>query len=76
LVTTAYKTETSFRILEGLYLRKTIRYYALVELTETQKTMVIGTGIAPLEIEFPAASSWRRLAYGIGFCLQQGLLPK
>jgi len=76
LVTTAYDTETSFRILEGLYLRKTIRYYALVELTETHKTMMIGTGIAPMEIGFPSASSWRRLAYGVGVSLQQGHLPK
>ncbi len=76
LVTSAYDTETSFRILEGLYLRKTIRYYALVEITETHKTMMIGNGIPPLEIGFPSASSWRRLAYAVGLYLQQGHLPK
>ncbi len=76
LVTTAYSTETSFRILEGLYLRKTIRYYALVELTESHRTMMVGTGIIPLEVGFPAASSWRRLSYAVGLLLQQGLLPK
>jgi hypothetical protein len=76
LVTTAYSTETSFRILEGLYLRKTIRYYALVELTESHKTILVGSGIRPLEIEFPLASSWRRLAYAVGLFLQRGALPK
>jgi hypothetical protein len=76
LVITAFSTETSFRILEGLYLRKTIRFYSLIELTETQKTILVGTGITPLGIGFPSASSWRRLAYGIGTCLQQGSLPK
>jgi hypothetical protein len=76
LVTTAYDTETSFRILEGLYLRKTIRYYALVELTEPHKTMIVGNGIPPLEVGFPSASSWRRLAYAVGLYLQQGHLPK
>jgi hypothetical protein len=76
LVTTAYDTETSFHILEGLYLRKTIRYYALVELSESHKTVLIGTGITPVEINFPLASSWRRLAYAVGLCLQQGYLPR
>lgn len=76
LVTTAYSTDTSFRILEGLFLRKTIRYYALVELTESHKTVLVGTGINPLEIGFPSASSWRRLAYAVGLCLQQGYLPR
>jgi len=76
LVTTAYATETSFRILEGLYLRKTIRYYALVELTESHKTYLVGSGIRPVETEFPLASSWRRLSYAVGLCLQQGALSK
>jgi hypothetical protein len=76
LVTTAYDTQTSFRILEGIYLRKTIRYYALVELGESHKSMLIGTGITPSEIGFPLASSWRRLAYAVGLSLQQGSLPK
>jgi hypothetical protein len=76
LVTSAYDTETSFRILEGLYLRKTIRYYALIELTESHKTAFIGTGITPFEIGFPMASSWRRLAYAVGLSIQQGHLPR
>jgi hypothetical protein len=76
LVTTAYDTQTGFRILEGLYLRKTFRYYALVELVDTHQSMMIGTGIAPLEIGFPMASSWRRLSYAVGSSLQKGVLQR
>jgi hypothetical protein len=76
LVTTAYDTETSFRILEGLYLRKTIRYFALVELIETHKTIMVGNGFSPTEVGFPSASSWRRLAFAVGQYLQQGHLSK
>jgi hypothetical protein len=76
LVISAYDTGTGFRILEGLYLRKTLRFYALIELVESHKSVLVGTGIAPLEIGFPKASSWRRLSYAIGLCLQQGYLPK
>jgi len=72
LVTTAFGTEASFKILECLYLRKEMRYFALVEMTDTKKTFLISTALKPAEVPFPYASSWRRLAYGVGQVLRDG----
>jgi hypothetical protein len=74
LVTASFGTEASFKILECLYLRKSMRYYALVEMNDSKKVFLIGSGITPVEVGFPMASSWRRLACGVGICLRKGKL--
>lgn len=72
LVTASFGTEASFKILECLYLRKSRRYFALVEMSDSKKTFLIGSGIPPVELHFPMASSWRRLASGVGQCIREG----
>lgn len=74
MVTASFGTEASFKILECLYLRKTIRYFSLVEMSDSKQVFLIGNGIAPVEVQFPMASSWRRLACGVGLCMRQGKL--
>jgi hypothetical protein len=74
LVTSIFGTETNFRILEGLFLRKTLRYFAMVEISPSQKAFLIGSGISPVPIGFPTAASWRRLSCAIGICLRKGML--
>jgi hypothetical protein len=74
LVTASFGTEASSKILECLYLRKTMRYFALVEMSDSKIVFLIGSGITPLEVHFPMASSWRRLACGVGICLRKGKL--
>jgi hypothetical protein len=72
LVTAFFGTEAGFKILECLFLRKSIRYYALVEMNNSKKSYLIGTGINPVEVLFPMASGWRRLASGVGMCIREG----
>lgn len=61
-------------ILEGLYLRATGVYLALIEDTHTGAVSIVGSGFEPSTVAFPQASSWRRLAHGIGGMLQKGVL--
>ncbi|MBN1438902.1 MAG: hypothetical protein JW929_05765 [Anaerolineales bacterium] len=72
MVTASFGSEASFKILECLYLRKSLKYFALVEMSETKKVFLIGPDIQPLEIQFPMASGWRRLASGVGLCIRDG----
>jgi hypothetical protein len=72
LVTAFFGTEASFKILECLFLRKSMRYYAIVEMNDSKKTYLIGSGIHPVEVQFPMASGWRRLASGVGICIREG----
>ncbi len=74
LVTASFGNEASSKILECIYLRKEMRYYALVEMADSKTVYLIGTGIEPVEVLFPMASGWRRLALGVGRCLQDGKL--
>jgi hypothetical protein len=74
LVTNSFGTEASFKILECIYLRKEMRYFALVEMSDSKIAYLIGTGIEPVEVLFRMASGWRRLALGVGRCLQEGKL--
>lgn len=62
------------RILEGLYLRSKGTYLVLVEDTHTGTAMVVARGLEPHTIDFPQASSWRRLALGVGKMLRKGVL--
>ena len=72
LVTASFGSDASFKILECLYLRKSKSYFSLVEMTDSKKVFLVGSGIQPLEIQFPMASSWRRLAIGVGQSLHAG----
>jgi len=72
LVTNTFGTEASFKILECIYLRKELRYYALVEMSDSKIVYLIGSGIEPVKVQFSMASSWRRLALGVGECLHNG----
>ncbi len=74
LVTGAFGTEARFKILESLYLRKPKLYFALIEVADSKKVYLIGSGVAALEVAFPMAASWRRLAIGVGQCLREGKL--
>jgi hypothetical protein len=71
-VTAFFGEEANAKILECLYLCKLRRYYALVEMSDSKKVYLIGSGIKPLEVQFPMASSWRRLASGVGIYLREG----
>jgi hypothetical protein len=74
LATNSFGTEASFKILECIYLRKEMRYYALVEISVSKAVYLIGTGIEPVKVLFAMSSSWRRLALGVGQCLREGKL--
>jgi hypothetical protein len=74
LVTASFGTEAGFKILECLYLRKLMRYFALIEMIDTHKCFLVGSGLQPTEVKFPNASSWRRLACGVGEILRTGKL--
>lgn len=60
-------------ILEGLYLKSTGSYFALLGFSE-EEALIVGTTIAPLRVAFPAASAWRRLSYGVGKLALEKLL--
>lgn len=66
--------QISPRILEGLYLRRTRTYLALINDTRSETQIVVGTGLEPQAVAFPQASSWRRLALGVGKMLREGIL--
>jgi hypothetical protein len=74
LVTATFGTEAGFKILECLFLRKITRYFALIEMVDTKETFLVGSGIPPVKVQYPKASSWRRLACGVGAILQKGNL--
>jgi hypothetical protein len=64
------------RIFEGLYLRMVGAYLALVEDTTTGTEFIIGSDFEPRAVGFPQASSWRRLAIGVGKMLEDGTLEQ
>jgi hypothetical protein len=74
LVTSSFGTEAGFKILECLFLCKLTRYFALVEMIDTRITYLVGSGLQPAAVNFPNASSWRRLACGVGEMLRSGKL--
>jgi hypothetical protein len=65
---------TPFSILEGLLLRSTGKYLALVQPRDNDKAILVGTNIVVRNIPFPSASAWRRLAVGIGDLVERGRL--
>lgn len=65
----ALGSDADLRILQGLYLRSTAEYIALIENVATGEALLVGTGISPMSVPFPQCSSWRRLAYGMGVYL-------
>ncbi len=70
----AFRVGPPFHILEGLFLLLSKHYLALVEHEQTRHTLVIGTFMEPHPAQFPTASAWRRLAFGVGELLQAGEL--
>lgn len=55
-----------FNIVEGLFLRKTSYYLALLETSADSNAVVVGTNLNPIPVGFPEASSYRRLSYALG----------
>lgn len=62
------------RVVEGLYLRTTKSYLALIQDVSTGTGLIIGTGLEPFEVNLVQASPWRRLSVGIGKMLKLGIL--
>jgi hypothetical protein len=62
------------RILEGLFLRQSQHYLALVEDEAVHETVVLGTAIPAQVVGFPEAAAWRRLAVHVGELLALGHL--
>jgi hypothetical protein len=58
--------DADLRILEGLYLRSTAEYLALIESIATGEAWLVGSGIGPMPVPYAQCSAWRRLAYGMG----------
>ena len=55
-----------FHVVEGLFLRKTNSYLALLETSDGGNAVVVGTELNPVTVGFPTASSYRRLSYALG----------
>jgi hypothetical protein len=64
-----------FTILEGLYLRSTRTYVALIE-TSQEDAIIIGDYIEPHRAAFPKAADWQRLSAGLGQMLSEGKLAE
>jgi hypothetical protein len=58
-------------VLEGLFLRTEQRYLGLFKRSGQGDAVVGGLDTAPIAVPFPEASSWRRLAWGVGRWLQR-----
>ena len=69
-----YLGDTPYSIREGLFLRRTGKYVALIQPTNSDNAMIVGTNIVVRNIPFPSASAWRRLAVGIGNLVEGGKL--
>ena len=64
-----------YEILEGLFLKSTGMYVALIE-TGEKDGIVLSDRFDPRRVGFPEASPWRRLSFGIGELLSEGKLPQ
>ena len=60
-----------FNIAEGLFLRKTGSYLALLKISADSDAVVVGTELKPITVGFPEASSYRRLSYALGKLLRE-----
>ncbi len=65
-------------ILEGLFLGSNQQYLALFRVSGREEAVVAGLpDTLPITVPFPGASSWRRLAWGVGRWLErQGDRPR
>lgn len=61
---------TVFNVSEGLFLRKTGSYIALLEIHAHNDAVALGTDLNPVLVDFPKATSYRRLSYALGKFLQ------
>lgn len=57
-------------VLEGLFLRRDPGYVGLVSDVDGETAAVVGLSPSSLAVGFPKASSWRRLAWGVGVWLR------
>lgn len=72
LAARAFASDVSVRILEGLFLRATSEYLALVQDENSQEAKVVGDGVPPRPARFVGATAWRRLALTVGEMLEKG----
>jgi hypothetical protein len=63
---------TVFHVVEGLFLRNTGSYLAILEIQALDDAVVIGSDRNQISVGFPEASSHRRLAYALGKLLRDG----
>ncbi len=57
-------------IQEGLYLAADRIYFGLFRTVGSDQSVVAGLTAEPIAVSFPGASSWRRLAWGVGVWIQ------
>lgn len=55
----------AFEVLEGCYLKEPDRYVAMVRAKRSRKTLLVGSGIEPVEVEFPKAAASLRFALAL-----------
>jgi hypothetical protein len=76
LAVQAFPSDPAPRICEGLFLRATQEYVALVQSTISGDAAVVGSRIEPHPIHISTQSAWRRLAFGIGQMIAEGGLDQ
>lgn len=64
----------NWQVIESVFLRSATKYLGLVGQPGLDHAWIIGTGLAPIKVEFPQALASRRIAFGIGKALQTGIL--
>ena len=71
-------TGETVEIIEGLFLGREQQYLALFRMSGREEAVVAGLpDTLPIVVPFPEASSWRRLAWGVGMWLErQGVPPR
>jgi hypothetical protein len=62
-------------ILEGLFLKKSKQFIALVA-DSAGTTHLLGTKVKATPVAFPESSAWKRLALGVGKLVQDRVLPE
>lgn len=70
----AMSSTKDIQILEGLFFPKGKRYLVLVENLISGSVLIVGSAVAPHEVEHAELAPWRRLITGIGEMLENGEL--
>ena len=76
LANTALPADAAPRILEGLFLRSTATYLALVQDSRSGKTAIVGSAIEPRFVDVATETAWRKLSFGIGQMIVQGQIAQ